>query len=226
MPSITSTYAAAYARSGAGTQPCDIRFTALDAQGAARPLELAELARLFSDSNGLAPTAGIVDLHGDRPARDFATALCLRNLLPSLTEGLREIQMSADTGRRPVIVLHGRDDGLIAVNHTSRAWYALRQQRPFAQAVRYYEIEHVQHFDAFVPLPQMRGNYLPMQPFLNAALDLMWRRLTTAERLPPSQLWRTRPGSEPLDTAQLGALRRNPGPDHIRVASRTLLIPD
>jgi hydroxybutyrate-dimer hydrolase len=125
-----------------------------------------------------------------------------------------------------VIVLHGRDDGLIAVNHASRAWFALRQQRPYAAAARYYEIEHLQHFDAFLPLPQMRGQYLPMQPFLNNALDLMWRRLTAAEALPPSQLWRTQPGNEALTPSQLGALRSNPGHDRIKVVSHTLFIPD
>ncbi len=219
--SVTASYASAYQRAAPGAAPCGLSFAALDAAGRPRALDGLELARVFSDLNGIAPGAGIgivrAGPEGARSALAAAlpdTARCLRGLLPTVQPGIAQIQMSADPGRRPVVLLHGRDDGLVSVNHSSRAYATAHWRRGAAAGeLRYYEIRHAQHFDAFLPLPGMRGRYVPMQPLLNAALEAVYARLTSGTALPPSQ-------------AVSGALRAEPGADAISWRAGMLVIPN
>jgi hydroxybutyrate-dimer hydrolase len=226
--SVSTTYAQAYSRSGAGAPPCGLSFVATDAAGLPRAYSDAEFARAFSDINGIAPSAGIgvvrADSAGQRSLLAAAmpqTARCLRGLLsslPALQSGIAEIQMNAKPGRRPVLILHGRGDGLISVNHSSRAyvstnWRQARGGPAQRDNLRYYEIRHGQHFDAFLPLPGLRGVYVPMQPLLNAAFDAVHARLAHGTPLPPSQA---------VDTA----LRADPGADAILWRDGTLVIPE
>jgi hydroxybutyrate-dimer hydrolase len=197
-PSVTSTYAAAYAQAPANAHPCGLSFAAVDPLGQPRLLSDAELARAFSDFNGIAPGGGVAILRtaadGSRSVA-AAAALdaqrCLRAQLPALAGGLAAIQMRGAAGRRPVIVLHGRDDSLVAVNHSSRAYVVAHARATRGRGeLRYYELPGVQHFDAFVALPGLDGRYRPMQPALNAALDLLHARLTRRAPLPASQVVR------------------------------------
>ena len=234
-PSVAATYAQAYARSAAAEPLCGLSFAATDAAGLPRAYTDAELARAFADINGIAPSAGIGvvradPLTGQRSMLAAAmpqTARCLRGMLtasPALQSGIAEIQMNARPGRRPVVILHGRGDGLVSVNHSSRAYVSAnwRQTREAATArdalsardgLYYYEVRRGQHFDAFLPLPGLRGEYVPMQPLLNAAFDAVHARLTRGTPLPPSQS---------VDTA----LRADPGADAIQWRDATLVIPD
>ena len=227
--SVATTYAYAYSRSASVTPPCDLSFAATDTQGRPRAFSDAELAQAFSDINGIAPSGGVNVVRADPLTGQRSvlaavlpqTARCLRGLassLPSLESGIAEIQMTAQPGRRPIVILHGRDDGLVSVNHSSRAyvsanWRRARSGPAERDGLRYYEIRRAQHFDAFVPLPGMRGYYQPMQPMLNAAFDALHARLTRGTPLPPSQ-------------AVTSALRADPGADAIRWRDGTILIPD
>jgi hydroxybutyrate-dimer hydrolase len=219
--SVTASYASAYLRAAPGAAPCGLSFAAVDAAGQPRALDALELARAFSDLNGIAPGAGIGIVRagpdGARSALAAAlpdTARCLRALWPAMQPGIAQIQMSADPGRRPVVLLHGRDDGLVSVNHSSRAYVTAHRRRgASADELRYYEIRRAQHFDAFLPLPGMRGRYVPMQPLLNAALEAVYARLTSGTALPPSQ-------------AVSGSLRAEPGADAISWRDGMLVIPD
>src|SRR5690606_15748054 len=97
--------------------------------------------------------------------------------------GIEAVQVRPRADAPPLIVLHGRGDGLIPVNHSSRPYYfaaaAARAQGTRAAGIRYYEVERGQHFDAFLPLPGFAGHYVAMQPRLDAALDLMAAHLRT-----------------------------------------------
>ena len=100
--------------------------------------------------------------------------------------------------------------------------------------LRYYEIAHGQHFDAFLGLPGFGSAFVPMQPYLLAAMDLMAARLRRGAPLPPSQVLRSRPraaldgGSlEPLSGSNLGAIRPWPGAgDRITLRRGVLTVPD
>jgi hydroxybutyrate-dimer hydrolase len=107
--------------------------------------------------------------------------------------------------------MHGREDGLVPVNFSSRAYFVAATKR--GADVRYYEIARGQHFDAFLPMPGMRGVYEPMQPHFNDALDALYAQLSRAEPLPVSQVVRER-------------IRANPGPDRIEAVGLVLTIPE
>ncbi len=239
--SIAVTYLNAAARAGADEAPCGLRFAALDAQGRPRALGDEEWARLYADGTGIPPTAGIGLAREDgTPANAPRTARCLRawveaarsgvapaaaqvgdaapaDFAARLRAGTAAIQMRAEPGGRPVIVLHGRLDALIPVNHSSRPWYAAALARAPRAELRYYEVAHGQHFDAFLGLPGFATGYVPMQPYLLAAMDLMDARLRRGRALPPSQVLRSvprAPGASgeaaPLDAANLGEWQARP----------------
>lgn len=218
--SVASTYVAAYSRATATAHPCGLSFAAVDALGQPRALGEAELTRAFSDFNGIAPGGGVAILRtisaGARSvgaAAALDTQRCLRDQLPALASGLAAIQMGGAAGRRPVIVLHGRDDSLVAVNHSSRAYVVAHARATRGRGeLRYYELPGVQHFDAFLALPGLDGRYRPMQPSLNAALDLLHLRLTQRAPLPPSQVVRE-------------AIVAAPGVDTIYWRDGTLTVP-
>ena len=212
-PSVGATYASAYARNRSAVLPCRLSFAALDAQGGPRALQARELVAAYTDSRGIAPTAslGLLGETADgrrsaAAAADWATAHCLyelartpgsrepgarerdaRDTARRIAQAIARTRLEARPGQRPVVILHGRDDALIPVAHSSRAYVerALTLSRGQAE-VRYFEIDRAQHFDAFLALPGM-GAAQPLQPQLNAAFDLLLARLREGRALPPSQ---------------------------------------
>jgi hydroxybutyrate-dimer hydrolase len=259
---IAAGYASAYARLAPDELPCGVSFSATDASGAPRMLTDEELARAFSDSGGIAPTAGVSLVAPDATSQpraanqgNAALAACLRSLhtgrstgsertpdssfiadsasiAQRLAGGEREIAMTARLPGRPVIILQGRADALIPVNHSSRAYYAITQRNdnPNSQ-VRYYEVEHGQHFDAFLALPDLAQRYVPLQPNLLHAMDLMAAHLRSGSDLPPSQVVRSRPRGiadgkiAPLSPENIGAVLDRPGMDAITFEGHTLHVP-
>ncbi|MCC7199487.1 MAG: D-(-)-3-hydroxybutyrate oligomer hydrolase [Gammaproteobacteria bacterium] len=238
---VGAAYASAHGRLGVDEPPCGLSFAAVDAQFLSRPLTPEERARLFADGVGVAPTAGLQVVAPLPDGRGVFASLgnvqlasCLRALATGdarVLAGMAEVQMSAALRGRPVIVMHGRRDGLVPVNHTSRAYYG-RHRATGQDSLRYYEIEHGQHFDAFLPLPAFAASFVPMQPHLEEAIGLMFRHLRERTPLPPSQVVRTHPralagaGIEPLEARHLGELRLDPGADAIVQRGRDLRIPE
>ena len=218
---IAVSYAAAYAGMAPDELPCGVSFSATDSAGAPRALTDEEFARLFADSTGIAPTAGINLVNsgeGDAlRAANFGSidlAICLRGLRARLAPGIDAVAAHPGADARPLIVIHGRGDGLIPVNHTSRPYYAASMAAGGTDAgIRYYEIERGQHFDALLPLPGFTGHHVAMQPFLESAMDLMAARLRDRSRpLPPSQVVRS-------------VIQAAPGADAITIESGKLAIP-
>lgn len=259
---IAAGYASAYARLAPDELPCGVSFSATDPSGAPRMLTDEELARAFSDGSGVAPTAGVSLIAPDATGRprvanqgNAALAACLRSLhtgLPTgsgrtpdssftadsasiaqrVAAGEREMAMTARLPGRPVIIVQGRADALIPVNHGSRAYYAVTQRNDSSHAeVRYYEVEHGQHFDAFLGLPDLAQRYVPLQPHLLHAMDLMAARLRSGTELPPSQVVRSRPRGTsagkiaPLSPQNIGAVLDRPDTDAITFEGHTLHVP-
>jgi hydroxybutyrate-dimer hydrolase len=189
--SITATYAQNYLRRGVERPVCGVGFAATDASGRPRALSSAERAGLFSDGTGIAPTASIGlfvrDADGVMSATavsSYDTARCFRDALPQIERVTQRLNVVGKTGKRPVIVIHGRGDGLIPIAHTSRR-YAARaaQDNPF---FRFIEVAKGQHFDAFLTIPGMEPSFVPMQPVLDRSLDDLHAFLTQGKALPPS----------------------------------------
>ena len=242
---IAVSYAAAYGKLAADEFPCGVSFAAVAADGSPRPLSEEEFARAFSDSSGIAPTAGLNLVGPDSAGRvraiglgSAALAVRLRSLHTgsSLTEriaaGEREVLMTGHLPGRPVIIVQGRADALIPANHSARAYYLVAQRHEDTRSqLRYYEIEHAQHFDAFLALPELAARYVPMQPQLLEAMDLMSAHLRSDTPLPPSQVVRSRPRAmagekvAPLSRDNLGAVRDKPAADAITFDGTTLHVP-
>jgi hydroxybutyrate-dimer hydrolase len=260
-PALVTTYASAYARRPVWRPYAGIGFAMVGADGLPRAPSDAEAATLWADSSGIAPTAGVAlvaaGADGVRRACNAASvpiALAfaphrllegasptVRSLLPAdhdelldaVRRGQDEVAMTAHPGNRPVVLLHGRQDGLIPVNHSSRAYVALNhRERGDRDEVRYYELEHGQHFDGALSLPGLDVACVPMQAWTRRCLEALYARMTRGEPLPPSQVIRSRPrggtpgAAPPLTSEHLGSLAARPGDDAIRAIDGVLTIPD
>jgi hydroxybutyrate-dimer hydrolase len=74
--------------------------------------------------------------------------------------------------------------------------------------VRYWQVRHAQHFDAFLALPDYRARYVPLLPYLYAALDRVAAHLDDpAQPLPANALIDSAPAAAPLTAAQLAIPR-------------------
>ena len=220
-PAVSVTFANALARASVKDHLCGFSYAATTAAGSVTPLAAAALAGMFASGNGVPPSSG-VQLINNRgklgPARDFLSvsssgladwntegALCLRNLVTGSDAAARKLQAGLDETRRngnlrgkPAIIVHGRADALLPVNHTSRPYAALnRKVEGAASKLRYVEVTNAQHFDSFIGLPAVLPGYdtryIPLHVYLNRALDAMYEHLSAGKPLPASQVVRTVP---------------------------------
>ncbi|MBL8259708.1 MAG: D-(-)-3-hydroxybutyrate oligomer hydrolase [Candidatus Competibacteraceae bacterium] len=138
--------------------------------------------------------------------------------------GIRAVQLRGNLRDKPALIVHGRSDTLVPVNHSSRPYYAVAGQGAGGHNLRYIEVANAQHFDAFLSLPGYDIRYVPLHVYLNQALDWMYEHLTAGKPLPPSQVVRTAPrggtaGSAPeLTAANVPPILETPAPaDGIRI---------
>jgi hydroxybutyrate-dimer hydrolase len=157
-----------------------------------------------------------------------------------LRAGIKEVQLAARTHGKPVLIVSGRDDALLPLNHHSRAWFAKNQAggegNGKAANVRYIEVTNAQHFDAFIALGLFLGydtRYIPLHVYFNRALDAMWAHLKDGAALPPSQVVRTVPrggvtgAAPPLTAANVPPIQASPAAgDVISFSGNMLSIPD
>jgi hydroxybutyrate-dimer hydrolase len=217
---------------------------------------------MFATGNGVPPSSGVQlinnagafgvlrDLVSFSPStlrQDFNLdgALCLRNLVTgstpqalALQHGLNQTRRDGDLHGKPTLIVHGRNDALLPVNHTSRPYTALnRQVEGRRSRLSYIEVANAQHFDGFIGLPAVLPGYdtrfVPLHLYLNRALDLMYAHLKQGAPLPQSQVVRTlprggTPGAAPaLTEANVPPIALQPAPaDTIRVQGNTLVVPD
>lgn len=238
---VAVTYAQSYARAGADEQMCGFRFAMLGTDGAPRPATAADHARWFATSSGVAPSAGvqIVAPKGEGSDPALAGLDCLwtayqadNDLGQRLRGGEREVRARGVLPQRPVVIIHGRDDGLIPVGATSRP-YVESALRHGATRLSYWEIEHAQHFDSFLAQPPYAARFVPLLPYFYQALDQTLAHLRGGPAPAPSQVVRTQmrgnsaDGSVPaLTKAHLGELRADPGDSAIGLVGDVLHVPD
>ena len=190
------------------------------------------------------PSTGRLDLA-------FDGAVCHRNLVEGvditsgeplsgtdavyarwIQEGIEEVQLTARLRGKPAIIVHGRSDALVPVNHSSRAYYGTNQlvEGGGHRRLSYIEVTNAQHFDAFLGFPGYAERYIPLHVYLIRALNLMYDHLTSGSTLPPSQVVRGVPrgtGAPPITEANVPPIQDNPAPgDRIVFDKKTLYIPD
>ncbi|QXL85395.1 D-(-)-3-hydroxybutyrate oligomer hydrolase [Comamonas sp. NLF-1-9] len=260
-PAVAVTFANALARASVKDKLCGFSYASTAATGAVNALPPLALAGMFATGNGVPPSGGInlVNNNGKLgAARDFLSmssngsfdwnlegALCLRELVTgtstsakALQAGMQETQRSGNLHGKPAIIVHGRADALLPVNHTSRPYVALNGKvEGKSSNLRYIEVTNAQHFDSFIGLPTILpgydSRYVPLHVYLNEALDAVYANLATGKPLPASQVVRTvarggAPGSAPAITAaNLPSIAATPAAaDAITVSGGTIAIPD
>lgn len=259
---VSVTYANALARASVADALCGYSFAAVTPGFTVGTLDPAALAAMAATGNGVPPSSGVQLVNDRSPGvalRDLVSispstlrqdlnldgALCLRNLLTgsdapalALQDGIGETLRSGNLQRKPAIIVHGRADALIPVNHSSRPYTALNKRVEGRHSrLSYVEVTNAQHFDAFIGLPTLLGGYdtryIPLHIYLNRALDAMWEHLRHGQPLPESQVLRTvprggTPGAAPAITeANVPPIPRRPAPqDAIRMQGDTLIVPD
>ncbi|MFM9879200.1 MAG: 3-hydroxybutyrate oligomer hydrolase family protein [Burkholderiaceae bacterium] len=221
VPAISITYAKTYARASVADNLCGFSFGATSAGGTSTALATASAVGIFASGNGIPPTGGInvinnnsvggpvLDGNSFSPSTNmqdlnFDGANCLRSLVTGGSTAAQAAQASIAQVRRtgnlrgkPAIIVHGRADALVPVNHSSRPYVGNnRIVEGAASRLNYYEVTNAQHFDAFIGNALLAGydtRYVPLHRYLIQALDLMYANLRTGAALPPSQVVRTVP---------------------------------
>ena len=228
--SIAVTYANTYARASVKDNLCNYSFAGTDASGNPVALSAAALAAYFAVGNGVPPGSGaqlvnnastggakrsVLSISPSTGRTDYNAdgARCLRGLLTTSTAlqtGIGETLRNGNLRGKPALVVHGRDDGLLPVSHTSRPYLGLnRNAEGAASKLSYIEVTNAQHFDTFIDnaaLPGYDTRYVPLHLYLVRALDAMYANLKTGAALPASQVVRTTPrggspGAAPAITA-------------------------
>lgn len=259
---VSVTFANALARASVKDNLCGYSYAATTLQGLVTPLASAALGMMAATGNGLPPSAGVQLVNNNNvggPLRDLLSfspstgaqdfnldgALCLRNLLSgndaaatALPAGIEETRRTGNLRGRPALIVHGRSDALLPVNHTSRPYTALNKAvEGAASRLSYIEVTNAQHFDGFIGLPAILpgfdSRYVPLHLYLNRALDAMYAHLKNGTTLPPSQVVRTvprggTPGAAPAITAaNVPPIAAEPAAgDLITMSGRTLRVPD
>jgi hydroxybutyrate-dimer hydrolase len=215
--SLVATYSQAYTRAAFAEPVCGFRFQLVDAEGAPRAATAAERAAWWADGNGIAPGMGIAVRStldgGADPA--FAAIDCLRRLRgqpagdgAALAAGIDATRASGRPVASRILVLHGADDGLVPAAFAGRAWVRGVEAAGYGGELRFWELPHVQHFDAFLGLPAFAGRMLPLMPYAHQALDLAWDAVRNDRPLPPARPVSSRvpPAGTPIEAADLGRL--------------------
>jgi hydroxybutyrate-dimer hydrolase len=207
---VAATYASAYGAYGPDAHPCGFRYGAVSAEGTPRAATDVERAAWWSDASGIPPGAGVALR---MPAGAPIDALrCLRGLWTGngadalrVREGIAKTRAAAPRAGLPVTIVHGMDDGLVPVAFTSAPYVAMA--RAAGRDVSYWRVANAQHFDAFLALPTMGPRYVPLLPYVYAALDRTWAHLQEGAPMPGDAVIATIPrGSDASLTSRNLAL--------------------
>lgn len=208
---VAAGYASAYGRYGVGQHPCGFSFAAQNPDFSPRAATAAERAAWIADGSGIPPGAGVglLDSKVRLPDLTYPGLKCLRALWDGQGEDARRVQAGIEATRAglprsglPVMVVHGTDDGLIPPAFSSAPYVAAAKAA--GREVNYWQVRHVQHFDGFLGLPDYGARYLPLLPYVHAALDRVQARLDKGTPLPADAVIQTTPRmGKPLSAENL-----------------------
>jgi hydroxybutyrate-dimer hydrolase len=150
----------------------------------------------------------------------------------ALKSGVQEVLRTGRVHGIPIILVQGRSDALVPINHASRAYYGANKMAEGANsAVVYYEVTSAQHFDSFIGTFQgYQTRFIPLHRYVIESLDFMFEHLRSGTPIPPSQVVRTTPrtSSNSLVTKQnVPDIPAAPAAaDQITFSNGTLNVPD
>jgi hydroxybutyrate-dimer hydrolase len=229
VPAISVTYANTYAKASVADNLCGYGFAATGADFKPTAVNATAFARLFATGNGIPPTGGVNIVNFNAPSGpiiegagspsangtldyNFDGARCLASKVADATvvASVAAVKRSGNLQGKPAIIVHGRSDALVPVNHSSRPYVALNKAvEGGASKLSYIEVTNAQHFDAFIGNAALAGfdtRFIPLHVYFNRAMDAMYAHLKEGKALPPSQVVRTTPrggtpGAAPAITA-------------------------
>lgn len=245
VPAVAVTYANAYLKASVADNLCNFSFGTTNAAGTAGVTPaVSPMLTVFGTGNGVPPTNGINLVYNVGAGADhrlatadgsYAGAACLRALWTnnSLNNSVEAIRVNANLHGKPAIIVQGRADALVPINHASRPYLGLNQlNEGGASKLSLYEVTNGQHFDAFLGVAGFDTRFVPVHYYNLQALNLMWSHLMNGTPLPPSQVIHTvarggTPGAAPpLTTANLPAIAASPGANAITVVNGAVNVPN
>nr|WP_087046568.1 D-(-)-3-hydroxybutyrate oligomer hydrolase [Caballeronia ptereochthonis] len=249
VPAVAVTYADAYMKASVLDNLCDFSFGTTSAAGAAGVTPIVSpMLTIFGNGNGVPPTnginlvynsgtAGAADHRLATPDASYAGAACLRALWTNgnatMVGNVNAIRVNANLRGKPAIIVQGRADALVPINHASRPYLGANQVAEGNKSqLSLYEITNGQHFDAFLSVAGFDTRFIPVHYYNIQALDLMWNHLKNNAPLPPSQVVRTvarggTAGAAPaLTTANLPPIATDPGANAITVSGGVVNVPN
>ena len=255
---VALTYANAYTKSSVKDIVCGYSFGATPVAGVPPAISAGAAAQIFGTGNGVPPTSGVniinnnsvggatVDAASTSPSTgkqdlNVDGALCLRDLQTAtnslgttLRASVDALKVNGNLRGKPAIIVHGRADTLIPINHTSRPYFALNKANDGSSKLSYIEVTNAQHFDAFIDnaaVPGYDSRLVPLHVYFIRAMDAMYNHLKNGAALPPSQVVRTTPrGGEPgkapaITAANVPAIAATPAAADA-IGNNTVTIPE
>lgn len=171
---------------------------------------------------GISPSTGVADFSLD-------AALCQRALFTgtdtvtgaalsatttptkaqsdAVKAGVAEVLLSGNLRSKPTLMLAGRSDALLPINHSERAYAAFNRSIEGTKSkLSYIEVTNAQHFDTFNSFSGFDTRFVPLHTYFMQAMNAMYANLKNGTALPPSQVVRTTvrggtPGAAPAITA-------------------------
>ncbi len=212
-PAVAVTFANAYARASVVDNLCGFSFATTNAGGMPAATATSPMLTVFGNGNGIPPTNGINLIYNNAtggPINHFVAdnnfaflgAQCLRQLWTTsstaalaVQAGVNEVRVTGNLRGKPAIIVHGRADTQVPVNHTSRPYFGANKiVEGAASRLSYIEVLNAQHFETFIALlPGYDTRFVPLHHYDNLALNLMWNHLRNGTALPASQVVRPTP---------------------------------
>jgi hydroxybutyrate-dimer hydrolase len=257
---VALTYANSYGKASVKDNLCGYSFGGAPVAGVPAAIPAANAAQIFGIGNGVPPTGGVNILNNNSvggTALDAASispstgkadynvdgAFCLRDQLTAqtlvattLSASIAAVKRSANLRGKPAVIVHGRSDTLVPVNHSSRPYYALNKSVEAGSRLAYYEVTNAQHFDSFVGTAAFAGydtRLVPLHRYFIQAMDIMYANLRNGTAIPPSQVVRTTPrggtpGAAPAITASnVPPISASPATaNQITFSNNTLTVPE
>jgi hydroxybutyrate-dimer hydrolase len=146
-----------------------------------------------------------------------------------LKSGIQQVLRTGKLRGIPTILVQGRADTLVPVNHASRAYFGANKMADGANSPTvYYEVENAQHFDAFLPFPGLAARFLPLHVYFIRSMDIMYAHLKSGMAIPPSQVVRTTPrGVNAISPSNVPPIPASPAStDMITFSNSTVNVPN
>lgn len=222
-PGVTVTYANAYSRASVIDNLCGFSFATTNVGGMPAAAVASPMLTVFANGNGVPPTNGanlVYNNAGGGPILHtladsnfaFLGAQCLRQLWTSgsatalaVQAGVNQVRVTGNLRGKPTLIVHGRSDALVPVNHTSRPYFgANKMVEGAASRLSYIEVLNGQHFDTFLSTAGFNERWIPLHYYGIQALNMMWNHFRNGAALPGSQVVRAVPrgvGAPPVSVA-------------------------